>query len=144
MTDQLGQPPKSFYWIAGIALVWNLFGVMAYINQVTMSADMLAALPDATRTFFENQPSWVTGVYAIAVNAGALACVLLLLRKSLAVPVFIVSLACVLIQFSYNYLIADGVAVFGRSSLAVPISITIIGAGLVKYSLDAKAKGWLS
>lgn len=144
MTDQLGQPPKSFYWIAGIALVWNLFGVMAYINQVTMSADMLAALPDATRTFFENQPSWVTGVYAIAVNAGALGCVLLLLRKSWAVPVFIVSLVCVLLQFSYNYLIADGMAVFGRSSVAVPISITVIGAGLVKYSLDAKAKGWLS
>jgi len=144
MTDQLGQPPKSFYWIAGIALVWNLFGVMAYINQVTMSPEMLAALPDATRTFFENQPSWVTGVYAIAVNAGALGCVLLLLRKSWAVPVFIVSLVCVLLQFSYNYLIADGMAVFGRSSVAVPISITVIGAGLVKYSMDAKAKGWLS
>ena len=144
MTDELIQPPKSLYWIAGIALLWNFIGILSYVNQVTMSADMLAALPDAKRIFFENQPSWVTSAYAIAVNAGALGCVLLLLRKSWAIPVFIVSLLGVLLQFSYNYLIADGIAVFGTTSLAVPISITIIGAGLIKYSLDAKAKGWLS
>ncbi len=144
MTDELNQAPKSFYWIAGIALLWNLLGVMSYVNQVTMSPETLAALPDARRMFFENQPSWVTSAYATAVNAGALGCVLLLLRKSWAVPVFIVSLVCVLLQFTYNYFIADGVAVFGRSSMAVPVSITIIGAGLVKYSLDAKARGWLS
>ncbi len=144
MTDELAQPPKAFYWIAGIALLWNLLGIMSYVNQVTMSPEALAALPDAKRIFFENQPSWVTSAYAIAVNAGALGCVLLLLRSSWAIPMFILSLAGVLLQFSYNYLIADGVAVFGRSSMAVPISITIIGAGLIKYSVDAKAKGWLS
>ena len=144
MTDELIQPPKSLYWIAGIALLWNFIGILSYVNQVTMSADMLAALPDAKRIFFENQPSWVTSAYAIAVNAGALGCVLLLLRKSWAIPVFIVSLLGVLLQFSYNYLIADGIAVFGTTSLAVPISITIIGAGLIKYSVDANTKGWLS
>jgi len=144
MSDASTQPPKSFYWIAGIALLWNFIGIMSYVSQVTMSPEALAALPDAKRVFFENQPTWVTSAYAIAVNAGALGCVLLLIRKSWAVPVFIVSLAGVLLQFAYNYLIADGVAVFGASSMAVPISITIIGAGLIKYSVDAKSKGWLS
>lgn len=144
MADGLTQPPKSFYWIAAIALLWNLIGIMSYVAQVTISADMLAELPEARRVFFESQPAWVTSAYAIAVNAGALGCVLLLLRKSLAIPVFVLSLLGVLMQFSYNYLIADGIAVFGTTSLAVPLSITIIGAGLVKYSLDAKAKGWLS
>jgi hypothetical protein len=144
VTDELTQPPKSLYWIAGIALLWNLIGVMSYVSQVTMSAEMLAALPDAKRLFFENQPAWVTSAYAIAVNAGALGCVLLLLRKSWAIPVFVLSLLGVLVQFGYNYLIADGIAVFGTTSLAVPASITIIGAGLIKYSLDAKAKGWLN
>ena len=144
MSELDNQPPKSFYWIAGIALLWNVLGVMSYVGQVTMSPEALAALPDAKRIFFENQPSWVTSVYAIAVNAGALGCVLLLLRKSWAVPAFVLSLVCVLLQFTYNYFIADGVAVFGSSSMAVPVSITIIGAGLVKYSVDAKAKGWLN
>ena len=144
MTDELTEPPKAFYWIAGIALLWNLLGIMSYVSQVTMSPEALAALPEAKRVFFENQPSWVTSAFAIAVNACAMGCVLLLLRKSWAIPVFILSLLGVLLQFGHNYFIADGFAIFGRTSLAVPLSITIIGAGLIKYSMDAKARGWLS
>lgn len=144
MTDGLNQLPKSFYWIAGLALLWNVFGIMTYIGQVTMSTDALAALPDAQRAFYESQPSWVTSAYAIAVNAGALGCLLLLLRKSWAVPVFMVSLLCVLTQFGYNYFVADAISIFGKVSLAIPISIIIVGAYLIKYSMDAKNKGWLT
>ena len=137
-------PPKSFYWTAGLALVWNLFGIMAYVNQVTMSPEVLAALPDAQRAFFESQPTWVTSAFAIAVNAGTLGCLLLLLRKSWALPVFVLSTICVLTQTGYNYFVADGMAVFGASSLAVPISIIVISAYLIWFSMNAKNKGWIS
>jgi hypothetical protein len=144
MSEENNKPPKSFYWIAGLALLWNLVGIMMYVDQVTMSTETLAALPEAQRAFFESQPTWVTSAFAIAVNAGALGCLLLLLRKSWAVPVFIVSLLCVLTQFGYNYFVADGIAVFGRASLVAPISIIIVGAYLIKYSMGAKYNGWLS
>ena len=144
MSEEINKPVGSFYWIAGVALVWNLFGIMTYVNQVTMSAEVLNALSDAQRAFFESQPSLITSAYAIAVNAGALGCVLLLLRRSWAVPAFVLSLLGVLTQFGYNYFIANGMAVFGRASLAVPMSIIVVGAYLIKFSIDAKAKGWLN
>ena len=75
-------PPRSFYIIGIAALIWNLIGVMAYVMQVTMSDAAMAALPAEQQAFIQNSPVWVTAAYAIAVNAGALGCVLLLVRQS--------------------------------------------------------------
>ncbi len=143
MSPGLNTPPKSFYWTAGAALLWNLVGVYNYIAQMTMTEEVLAALPDAQRAFFESQPSWVTGAFALAVNAGALGCLLLLFRKAGALPVFVFSLACVLLQSGYDYFVADALRVFGTAQLALPITIIVIGAYLVKYSKDAAGKHWI-
>ena len=57
-------PPKSFFWIAGAVFVWDLLGVGAYINAVTMSAEAIAALPAAEREFMANTPTWATATPA--------------------------------------------------------------------------------
>jgi len=143
MSDGSNMPSKKFYWIASAALFWNLFGITVYVDQVTLSNEALSALPEAQRVFYENTPAWATAAFAMAVNAGALGCLLLLLRKAWA-PVFVLSLACVLIQVTYNTVLSNGLEVFGRVSLAAPVSIIIVGAYLVKFSIDAKNKGWIS
>ena len=56
-------PPKMFYWVSGAALVWNLLGVMAYVGQVTMSPDVLQAMPEEQRALYENMPAWVTAAF---------------------------------------------------------------------------------
>ena len=63
-------PPKSFWIIAAIALVWNLMGVAAYLMQMTMSDEAIAALPEAQRALHESTPAWATGAYALAVPGG--------------------------------------------------------------------------
>ena len=68
--------PTWFMVVAVLLLVWNLLGVMAYIMQVTMSPETLAALPDAQRQLYENTPAWATAAFAIAVSGGALGCLL--------------------------------------------------------------------
>ena len=77
--------PTWFMVVAGILLVWNLLGVMAYLMQVTMSPEIVAALPDAQRQLYENTPKWATAAFAIAVNGGALGCLLLLLKRNLQI-----------------------------------------------------------
>ena len=38
-------PIPTWFWVASIlALVWNLMGVMAYIAQVTLTPEALAAI----------------------------------------------------------------------------------------------------
>jgi hypothetical protein len=94
MSEETGnKPPRSFYIIGIAALIWNLIGVMTYIMQVTMSDAAMAALPADQQAFIQNSPVWVTAAYAIAVNAGALGCVLLLLRQTWAYLVLVVSFA---------------------------------------------------
>lgn len=56
-----------------------------------MSADAVATLPDLYRTVIESRPAWATA-FGAAVFGGAPGCILLLLRKSAAYAVFILSL----------------------------------------------------
>jgi hypothetical protein len=56
-----------------------------------MNAQIVASMPDAYRAIVETPPAWATGAFASAVFGGALGGVLLLLRKSIAVYVFVVS-----------------------------------------------------
>ena len=137
-------PPKMFYWVSGAALVWNLLGVMAYVGQVTMSPEALNSLPEAQRALYESTPSWATSAFAIAVNAGAIGCLLLVLRKALALPVLLLSLAGVLVQMFHNFFLSDAVEVMGAAAVVGPIFVIVIGIYLVWFAHDAKRKGWIS
>ena len=136
--------PKWFLIVGIVALIWNLMGVAAYIMQVTMGPQELAALPEAQRTLYETTPAWATAAFAIAVNGGALGCLLLILKKSLAFPVLILSLAGVLVQMVHAFFISNSFEVFGPGGMIMPIMVLVIAIYLVLLSQSAKTKGWLS
>ena len=43
--NTISPTPKWFIIVAIVALIWNLFGVVAYIGRVTMSPETFEALP---------------------------------------------------------------------------------------------------
>ena len=136
-------PPRSFYIIGIAALIWNLIGVMAYVMQVTMSDAAMAALPEEQQAFIQNSPVWVTAAYAIAVNAGALGCVLLLVRQSWAFLVLVVSFAGIVTQNLYGYFMGGAVDVYGAAGVGLSVAVLAIGAFLIWYANGATDKGWL-
>ena len=136
--------PTSFYIISGAALVWNLLGVMAYVMQVTMTQEAMNALPEAERMLLENAPVWATSAFAIAVNGGALGCLLLLLRQAWAFPVLVASLVGVLLQMYHSFFIANSIEVYGPGRMIMPAMILVIAIFLVWYSKGAKEKGWIN
>jgi len=140
----IDRPPRSFIWISILALLWNLAGLMAYLGQVMMTPDALAALPDAQRAFYANVPAWATSAFAIATSAGVIGSVLLLLRRSLALPLFVISLLGVLAQNYHAFFIADAYAVLGPSSIYVPVAVIVIVVALIVYAQSARTRGWLS
>ncbi len=142
MEDQT--PPRSFMTIAFAALIWNALGVMAYIMQVTMSPEAIAALPQNEQILYESVPAWATAAFAIAVNGGALGCLLLLFRKVWALPVLIVSLLGVLVQMYHSFFVANAIEVYGPGSAVMPGMVLIIGIFLVWYANSARDKGWIS
>lgn len=135
---------RSFWIISVVALLWNLIGVSSYIMNVTMSEAALAALPEAEQALYTNVPTLVTSAFAIAVFGGLLGCVLLLMRKSLAYPVFILSLVAIAIQAGYNLFMSSALEVLGPTAAILPLLIVTIGAYLVWFSSNAKKKGVLN
>ena len=138
--------PMSFWVIAGVALVWNLIGFLAYYLQVTATPEMLAEMYDseAQIAFMAGIPAWATGAQAIAVTFGVLGCALLLARKRMAKPLFIVSLAGILVQNAYGFILGNGLDAFGASALVLPVLVIIVAIALVIFSARAVDKGWLT
>ena len=135
--------PKSFRVIGVLALVWNLLGVAAYVMQVTMTNEALMQYPEAERAIYANMPVWATSAFAIAVTAGVLGSVLLLLRSAWAVPAFLLSLAGVFVQMYHAFAVANMMDVKGPSSVIGPALVIGFGVALIWYSRSVKEKGWL-
>ncbi|MGB5290637.1 MAG: hypothetical protein WBN41_04230 [Lysobacterales bacterium] len=136
--------PKWFMIVVVILLVWNLLGVMAYLMQVTMGPEVLAALPEAERQLYENTPAWATAAFAVAVNGGALGCVLLLLKRNLAGIFLQLSLAGVLVQMFHSFFMSNAFEVFGPGGLIMPVMVLAVAIYLVTLAAKAKVHRWTS
>jgi len=144
MSDALTTKPPVWFWVIVIvAILWNLMGVVSYISTVMISPEAIAAMPQAEQVLYNNTPIWATSAFAIAVFAGVAGAILMVLRKSIAFPVFGLSLAGIIIQMSYWLLMTNSIDVYGPGGATMPIMVIIIGAFLVWFSSLAKAKGWL-
>ena len=144
MSEDTIKAPTWFMVVAAVMLVWNLLGVMAYIAQVTMTPEAMAALPDAQRQLYETTPAWATAAFAIAVNGGALGCVFLLLKKNLAATFLQLSLLGVLVQMYHSFFMTKAFEVFGPGGLVMPIMVLVIAIYLVTLAAKAKARRWIS
>jgi len=136
MSDELnGKPPLSYYVIAGLFLAWNLIGLMFYYMQVTMTPEVMAAnfTPEQV-AFMNNEPVWATAAYATAVNAGVVGAILLLFRKSLARPLFILSFIAVLLQDLNAFVLSNAIEVWGTSGLYLPTVVIVICIAEIWYT----------
>jgi len=135
MSDELsGKPPTSYNIIAGVFLVWNLIGLMFYYQQMTLTPEMMASMGAEIAAFMDATPVWANAGYAIAVNAGVLASIALLLRKSWAFPLFALSFIGILVQDFDAFVLRDVVAVWGSSAYYVPSAVIVIGLIELWYS----------
>lgn len=144
MSDEINGGPSTNFWIIGAAaLVWNLIGLVFYYLEVTATPESLASLTEAQQAFMTSKPAWATSAFAIAVTTGVLGSLLLLLRKGLAVLMFMVSLAGILVQNVHAFVLANGLEVWGTGGLALPAALIVIAVALLLYARAAKAKHWL-
>ena len=119
-------------------------GVMAFVMQVTMSPETLAALPEAERAMYEATPLWLLIAFAVAVFGGTIGCIFLLMRKALAIIFFKISLAAILIQMYYNFFIIKAIDIYGPGGMVMPIMVLLIAIFLIWYANNAKAKDWIN
>lgn len=136
--------PRWLLW-AGIALLlWNLMGVGAFVSQWMMATDQLANLPPEQREMWVSMPGWAWAAYAVAVFGGTLGAIGLLMRKAWAVALLAISLIAVLVQFTYPFIIADGLRTLGAAALIFPAFIIVMAALQLWLSRKWRAAGWLN
>ncbi|PHQ61028.1 MAG: hypothetical protein COC08_06455 [Maribacter sp.] len=145
MTDNQSIKPPLWFWIVSVfAFLWNLMGVGAYLGQAFMSIENLEKMTQAERLLYESQPAWVTGAFAIAVWAGALGCLALLLRKKWARPLLLVSLIGIIGQMTYMFLMSNTLEVLGSNAMVMPIMIIVVGILLLLFARSSINRHWLS
>ena len=104
---------------------------------------MAANFTEAQQAWMTNEPAWATAAYAIAVTAGAIGAVLMLLRKGLAFPFFILSFLAVIVQDFNAFVLSDWKNVWGESALYLPAIVFVICIVEIWYTHRGKSRGWL-
>lgn len=135
--------PRAFWWVAVLALAWNLIGLAMFGMQVTMDEAQLAALSEADRQVYLATPLWVEVAFGFAVIGGVLGALGLLLRRRWAVSMFAISLLALLVQFAGAYLATPAWQAYGAAGLAMPALLLVVALALLAYARRAAAGGWL-
>lgn len=143
MTEKLKLP--MWFWVAtAVALLWNLMGVGALFMQIFATPEDLAKMTEAQRMALQANPTWFNIAFATSVIMGTLGCIFMLMRKSLAILLFIISFAAVLVQMLYSFFLSEHTTDYGPGEIVMPIMIIAIGALLIWFARTSRDKGWIS
>lgn len=126
-------PPFLFWAIAIVGLLWNLIGCWNYIVQT--NAEAIAQMPEVYRVLIENRPDWATAGFAVSVFGGAVGSILLLLRKRVAVGVFILSLLGTVAVFYFSMRVL-GLEPATGSALLMSLALAL-------FAQVSLRKGWI-
>jgi hypothetical protein len=123
-------------WVVGtLGLAWSAIGAFDYVMTETRNATYMSAFTPEQLAFFYGFPAWVVAAWAIAVWGGILGSVLLLLRSRFAVWVFFASLAGLLLTTFHNYVLSNGMEIFGDGgSQALTVLIFLVSLALFLYA----------
>ena len=132
MTDMTVKTPWHVWLVGVVGVLWNAFGCWDYTMTQLKGEEHLRAfgMTDAQIAYFDARPAWTHGVWAIGVWGGLLGAVLILLRRKLALPVFVVSFLGFLAGLLYQYVLSDASSVMGENSWIMQV---VIGAGCVFF-----------
>lgn len=102
--------------------------------------------PEATEwdhAYFAALPGWFNYDYAVAVGCGLLGSAALLARSKLALPLHVVSLIAIVIQFGYVFTATDLIAVKGMWTIWFPAFIFAMGLAQIRVAMLARRRRWI-
>jgi hypothetical protein len=133
--------PKWYLPLTILALVWNLIGCAAYLSDVMLTPEDIAAMDQTQQALYNSRPVWAVAATALAVWAGAAGCIGLILRKGWSLPLLVVSLAGVIVQ-DIGLFVLSGVDA-GPAVMGMQAMVLLIAIGLVFLARKAIARRWI-
>lgn len=151
MNETIRTAAPVHLWIVGIvALLWNGFGAYDYFMTRTQGAAYIESMmhtadAEPIMAYINAFPVWASAGWGLGVWGGLLGSILLLTRKSLAAPVFALSLIGAIVGIGYQLANPSGIAELSMGINSVmPYVIIAIALGLFFYARAMKAKGVLA
>jgi len=142
------KPNKSFLIIGILALLWNIMGLFQFIMAAFMQDTMLETYGKSytpqQMELFLNTPSWYYVVFGICTITGVLGSIAVLLKKKIAVPLFLVSLVTVFVVQGYWMLGTQAIALLGTEAIIMPMLVIVTSIFLYFYCKGARQNNWLS
>jgi hypothetical protein len=136
--------PRRFYVVGVVALLWNAIGAFDYVMTRTHNAAYMSSFTPEQLDYFYGCPAWVVVAWALAVWGGVAGSVLLLMRKQLAVQVYLVSLSATLLTMLYSYDLSNGMELFGSVGTHVFNALILaVAVGLFMYAAKLTEQGVL-
>lgn len=135
-----------WFWVVSIFfLLWNIMGLFSFLAHTFISNEALAELPLNERELYGEYPLWTTIVFAIAVIAGMIGAVGLVLKKKWSKMAFIISLLAIIPQMIHNVFFTKAIEVYGAvEAVTMPSLVVVIGFFLLWFSMLAIKKHWLN
>jgi hypothetical protein len=136
--------PVWFIVVAVVALLWNLLGAAAVIMNVMITPEAIAALPSAQQQMYADTPMWSSYASLVAVFTGALGYIALLMKKAFALPLFLLSIAGLVLQNIDIFVLVDAIAVLGSVVLVMQGGIAVVAIGLLLLTRMAIKRDWIA
>ena len=143
MNDSVKLP--VWFWIVGVVLLlWGAAGIHAFYSQLTTPYDaMVAQMGKLAADCIKDMPQWLWWVYGIAVWSGLFGTIALLLRRTWARPLYLVSVIAVVVQFGHSFLVQHIHQIMGWSAAIFPAFIFAMGLFQLWFADWTNKKGWL-
>lgn len=140
-----GKTPWHLWAVGVVGILWNGFGAFDYTMTNTQGDKWLEAnkMTAEQIAYYHAMPAWMTGVWAIGVWGGVLGAILLLMRRKLAVPVFIASLVAFSASVVYSVLVNPAPHGGGPDMMVMHAVIFAGCVFFVWYSMRATKQGLL-
>lgn len=111
MTDTTVTVVKTPWWfwlVCAIAILWNGFGAYDFAMSAIQGDAYYRSMKmtDAQIAYMHAEPAWMWVVWFVGTWGALIGSLLLLLRRRLALPVFIASFVGFLVSLVYAYAIA--------------------------------------
>ena len=151
MSGQTNRHGYAYWSIVAFLLVWGIaYAGLSFFSFVLATPQDWARMVEKGRIlpeyvdYIARIPNWVIATTAIAAFTRLFGAVALVLRKTWAVSMYSISLACVVVIMFRGFVLADVASVIRTSQVWVEALFMGLSIFAVWFSLRCKSKGLLS
>lgn len=122
-------------WLVGVlSLLWNAMGCWTWYQQVTGAPAYYANMTMAQIDYIRSAPNWVTIAFGLAVWAGLLGALALLLRRRLAFNAYVAGLIGYLVNTGHSLFTGDAARIMGTGGMIFAAVVFVLCLFEVGYS----------